>query len=739
MATVAIVNDVSLDVRHGELLGIVGASGSGKSSFLRLLNRLDEPTSGTVFLDGQDYRQLPPRELRRRVGMVTQRPFLFPGDVASNLRFGPLQRGETLPDGEVSALLERVGLPGFATRDVINLSGGEQQRVSLARALANRPRCLLLDEPTSALDERCEARHRATYLQSGSANIAHLRPGDARPRSGAPNVRSRRDPGNRTPHANRNSRGGAACLSRSSTPKFRSALRRPPSLPLLALLVILLARRRNIHLESDTAIALLRGIVQIVAVGSILMLLLKGPRWTSVFLLTGMIIAAGSISARRAKNIPGALKVSTYSIAAGAGLVTAIMTWAGVIDTAITTLIPVGSMIIANAMNTNGLALNRFRSEVLSHAGEIETALALGAAPPETVARYAESSIHASLIPAIDNLRSLGIVWIPGLMTGMLLSGSEPALCGHLPVRGDRHDPGFVGAHFPAEHDDDPQSRLLVSRAVAPEGKQLALIFRSATVPIKIHAESRLQARTASACLARREAYSGNASASSSTSRRMRDSTFLSVRLCSASEIHLPTCRISGSLIPRVVSAGDPMRMPLGFIGGLVSNGNRVLVHRDAGLVQRVFGFAAQHALGKDVDQHQVGIGSAGNNVEALVGQRLRQHLGVGHNLPRVILEAGLHGFVEAHRLGRNDVHQRTALHSRKHNLVDRRRILGLGEDQPGTRAAQRLVRGGGDNLRVRHRRRMRPARHQSGKVRHVHQVERANLVGNLPHARRSR
>ncbi len=153
---VAIVNDVSLDVRHGEMLGVVGPSGSGKSSFLRLLNRLDEPTSGTVFLEGQDYRQFPPRELRRRVGMVTQRPFLFPGDVASNLRFGPLQRGETLPDSEVSELLERVGLPGFATRDVINLSGGEQQRVSLARALANRPEVLLLDEPTSALDEEAK-------------------------------------------------------------------------------------------------------------------------------------------------------------------------------------------------------------------------------------------------------------------------------------------------------------------------------------------------------------------------------------------------------------------------------------------------------------------------------------------------------------------------------------------------------------------------------------------------------
>jgi putative ABC transport system permease protein len=102
------------------------------------------------------------------------------------------------------------------------------------------------------------------------------------------------------------------------------------------------------------------------------------------------------------------------------------MTWAGVIDTAITSLIPVGSMIIANAMNTNGLALNRFRSEVLAHTGEIETALALGATPEATIGRYAESSIHSSLIPAIDNLRSLGIVWIPGLMTGMLLSGAKP-------------------------------------------------------------------------------------------------------------------------------------------------------------------------------------------------------------------------------------------------------------------------------------------------------------------------
>jgi putative ABC transport system permease protein len=195
---------------------------------------------------------------------------------------------------------------------------------------------------------------------------------------------------------------------------------------LAAFVVVLLARRRGIHLEAEASIAMIRGIVQIVAVGSILLLLLRGPRWTSIFLLTSMIVAAGATSARRAKGMPQAFQVSTWAIACGAGSVIAIMTWLGVIDTAITSLVPVGSMLIANAMNTNGLALNRLRSDVLSHVGEIETALALGAEATVSVAPYVQSSFEASLIPAIDSLRSLGIVWIPGLMAGMLLSGARP-------------------------------------------------------------------------------------------------------------------------------------------------------------------------------------------------------------------------------------------------------------------------------------------------------------------------
>jgi putative ABC transport system permease protein len=195
---------------------------------------------------------------------------------------------------------------------------------------------------------------------------------------------------------------------------------------LAAILVVLLARKRGIHLEGDALIAMLRGIIQIVAVGSVLVLLLRGPRWTGGFLLAGMIGAAGATSAGRAKGLPGAFRVSVWSIALGSGSVIALMTWLGVIDSAITSLVPVGSMLIANAMNTNGLALNRFRADVLAHTGEIETALALGAEARSSVSPYVQASFQASLIPAIDNLRSLGIVWIPGLMAGMLLSGARP-------------------------------------------------------------------------------------------------------------------------------------------------------------------------------------------------------------------------------------------------------------------------------------------------------------------------
>jgi putative ABC transport system ATP-binding protein len=142
-----LVDDISVQVQEGEALAVVGPTGAGKSSFLRLLNRLDEPTGGSMLLDGQDYRTIASQELRRRVEMVMQMAYLFPGTVAANIAFGPLQRHETLSPDKIRALLDLIGLPGYQDREVSTLSGGEAQRVSLARTLANSPECCCWTNP----------------------------------------------------------------------------------------------------------------------------------------------------------------------------------------------------------------------------------------------------------------------------------------------------------------------------------------------------------------------------------------------------------------------------------------------------------------------------------------------------------------------------------------------------------------------------------------------------------------
>ena len=164
---VGILHDVSFKVDRGELFTVLGPSGSGKSTLLRCINRLVEPDAGVVLLDGEPASGLPVQELRRRVGMVFQTPALFDGTVLDNVLYGPRLRtcGRRGPEGlagkppqpgeaeRTAGLLARVGLPAaFAARAVHDLSGGEAQRVSIARALANDPEILLLDEPTSALD-----------------------------------------------------------------------------------------------------------------------------------------------------------------------------------------------------------------------------------------------------------------------------------------------------------------------------------------------------------------------------------------------------------------------------------------------------------------------------------------------------------------------------------------------------------------------------------------------------------
>ncbi len=148
-----LLGGVSFRLGKAQVMAVLGPSGAGKSTLLRMLNRLDEPSDGKLLLNGEDYRNIEPGNLRRRVGMVMQRPYLFPGTAAMNVGYGPAQNGVILSAAQTGDLLDQVGMSGYADRDVSTLSGGEAQRVSIARALANEPEVLLLDEPTSALDD----------------------------------------------------------------------------------------------------------------------------------------------------------------------------------------------------------------------------------------------------------------------------------------------------------------------------------------------------------------------------------------------------------------------------------------------------------------------------------------------------------------------------------------------------------------------------------------------------------
>lgn len=166
---VTVVRELSLTVAKGELLVLLGGSGSGKTTTLKMVNRLIEPSSGRVSIDGEDVSSMPGHVLRRRIGYVFQKIGLFPHltvaeNVGISLRL--LGRPPERIARRVDALLEMVELdPALAARLPAQLSGGQQQRVGVARALAAEPTLMLLDEPFGALDPITRDRLQQSFLR----------------------------------------------------------------------------------------------------------------------------------------------------------------------------------------------------------------------------------------------------------------------------------------------------------------------------------------------------------------------------------------------------------------------------------------------------------------------------------------------------------------------------------------------------------------------------------------------
>jgi osmoprotectant transport system ATP-binding protein len=169
---VVALNRVTLEVRRGECVALIGESGSGKTTLLRCFNRLTDPDSGRVLVDGRNAASLDPIALRRRMGYVPQDGGLLPHwRVRRNVALVPWLRGDARPDEGAERALRLVGLaPGeFGERWPGDLSGGQRQRVAVARALAAEPDVVLLDEPFGALDAITRADLQNTFLEVRAA------------------------------------------------------------------------------------------------------------------------------------------------------------------------------------------------------------------------------------------------------------------------------------------------------------------------------------------------------------------------------------------------------------------------------------------------------------------------------------------------------------------------------------------------------------------------------------------
>jgi len=163
-----VLDEVSARIPAAGITVVSGPSGAGKTTLLRLCNRLDIPDAGRVWYRGQPLDELDPLALRRRVGMVFQRPTPFPGSVADNLAVAHPDAGAE----EMATALIRVALdPGLLGQEARTLSGGELQRMCLARTLVTRPETLLLDEPTSALDAQPKQVFEATARDLAAQGI----------------------------------------------------------------------------------------------------------------------------------------------------------------------------------------------------------------------------------------------------------------------------------------------------------------------------------------------------------------------------------------------------------------------------------------------------------------------------------------------------------------------------------------------------------------------------------------
>jgi len=190
---------------------------------------------------------------------------------------------------------------------------------------------------------------------------------------------------------------------------------------------IVISRARRTGLERDIAVATFRSFAQLLAIGYVLDFVFDGNAGLTPLVLLVMVGTATVTSGGRGKRVPGAYWIAATSVSAAAGGTLGVLLLLGIVPAVPRAAIPLGSMIISNAMNTASLVMGRLRDDLAAHRREVEAHLSLGETSTEAAASWHRTAVRTGMLPIVDQTKVVGLVALPGAMTGMLLAGASPS------------------------------------------------------------------------------------------------------------------------------------------------------------------------------------------------------------------------------------------------------------------------------------------------------------------------
>ncbi|MDP8992741.1 MAG: iron export ABC transporter permease subunit FetB [Actinomycetota bacterium] len=199
---------------------------------------------------------------------------------------------------------------------------------------------------------------------------------------------------------------------------------------LLAVLLVgvgtAISRLRGVGLEGDMAVATVRSFLQLLAVGYVLTFVFDGHGALTLVVLAVMVGTATVTTGARARRVPGARLIAGASVLAASGGTLGVLTGLGIVPLDARAVVPLGSMVVAQAMNTASLVMTRLRDDLAAHRREVEARLSLGQTAHQASLPWHRAALRSGMLPIVDNTKVAGLVFLPGAMTGMILAGASP-------------------------------------------------------------------------------------------------------------------------------------------------------------------------------------------------------------------------------------------------------------------------------------------------------------------------